>query len=95
MVINESPGQHNAPPPGMGQCDQFTWEPDLFEQKESSPAPATTSPAQATTPEYYNMRIRDWPVATGFAGAEGVVIIGLIIIVVVGVICYYACKEEY
>ena len=30
---------HNAPPPNMPQCGEFSWEPEEFRQKESSPSP--------------------------------------------------------
>ena len=33
VVINEAPGQHNEPPPNMGECGPFTWNVDMFKEK--------------------------------------------------------------
>ena len=47
VVINEAEGMHNAPPPNMPQCGNFTWEPNEFRQKESMPG--STQSADAST----------------------------------------------
>ena len=48
VVINEANEMHNEPPPNMPQCGEFTWEPEEFRLKESSPSPF--QPIQTMTP---------------------------------------------
>ena len=50
VVINEAQGMHNGPPPNMPQCSNFSWEPEEFRQKESSPSPFQPTPLPTPTP---------------------------------------------
>ena len=81
VVINEAPGQHNGPPPNMGECGPFTWDVEMFKNKVSSPGPNRQRPT-IYVGEYDDLYTH-YVVSAVFAG-----IFGGILLLLIGIAIY-------
>ena len=88
VVINEAQGMHNGPPPNMPQCSNFSWEPEEFRQKESSPSPFQPTRVPSTSKYLKPM------IAFIILFCFSLVVIIIIIIIISGFLVYRTSKAK-